>query len=198
MNPSRSSLRQRLRRLRAGAVHRFGHRFAAANSGMAATEFAMIAPVMILMYFGVTEIADGYDANTKATAVASTAADLIAQEKEVCDAEMTDAFTALNAIMFPFPPNSMKIRVSSLIDNGNGNVKVAWSDAQNMTPRPVNEAVSIPAGLVTDGGSVIMSEVIYTYNSPAPHFFPTPKAMNDTYYLHPRKVEQITRQASCS
>jgi Flp pilus assembly protein TadG len=149
------------------------------------------------MYFGVTEIADAYDANTKATAVASTAADLIAQEKIVCDAEMTDAFTALNAIMYPFTPNSMQIRITSLIDNGNGTVKVAWSDAQNMTPRTVNSAVTIPAGLVTTGGSVIMSEVTYTYNSPAPHFFPTALPMSDTYYLHPRKVEQIGRQASC-
>jgi Flp pilus assembly protein TadG len=35
-------------------------------------EFAMIAPVMIILYFGVVEIADGYDASTKASAVAST------------------------------------------------------------------------------------------------------------------------------
>ena len=193
MNPSKPSLRQRLGRLRGSAVHRF----AAASSGMAAIEFAMIAPVMILMYFGVTEIADAYDANTKATAVASTAADLIAQEKIVCDAEMTDVFTALNAIMYPFPPNNMKIRISSLIDNGNGTVKVAWSDGQNITPRTVNSAVTIPAGLVTTGGSVIMAEVTYTYNSPAPHFFPTPMPMSDIYYLHPRKVEQIDRRIAC-
>jgi Flp pilus assembly protein TadG len=193
MNPTRPSLRQRLARLRGRAVHRF----AAASSGMAAVEFAMIAPVMIIMYFGVTEIADATDANTKATAVASTAADLIAQEKIVCDAEMTDAFTALNAIMYPFPPNDMKIRISSLIDNGNGTVKVAWSDGQNYTPRIVNSAVTIPAGLVPTGESVIMSEVEYTYNSPAPHFFPAAVPMSDTYYLHPRKVDQIGRQSAC-
>jgi len=193
MSPSKTSLRQRLGRLRGGAVHRF----TAACGGMAAVEFALIAPVMITLYFGVTELSNAYDANTKSTAVASTAADLIAQEKVVCDAEMTDAFTALNAIMYPFPPNSMKVRISSLIDNGNGTVKVAWSDGQNYTPRTVNSAVTIPAGLVTDGGSVIMSEVEYTYNSPAPHFFPTAKTMSDTYYLHPRKVDQITRQVAC-
>ena len=165
---------------------------------MAATEFAMIAPVMLVMLFGIVEISNAYDANTKATAVASTAADLIAQEKVVCNAEMTDAFTALTAIMFPFPPNNMEITISSLIDNGNGTVKVAWSDAQNATPRTVNSIVTIPSGLVTSGGSVIMAEVKYTYNSPMPHFFPTPAPMNDTYYLHPRKVSQIGREASCS
>jgi hypothetical protein len=84
-----------------------------------------------------------------------------------------------------------------VIDNGNGTVKVAWSDAQIFTPRTVNSAVTIPAGLVTTGGSVIMAEVEYTYNSPAPHFFPNAVPMTDTYYLHPRKVEQIGRQVAC-
>src|SRR5262245_21192429 len=131
MNPSKRPLRQWLGRMRGSAIHRF----ATGSSGMAATEFAMIAPVMIIMYFGVTDIADAYDASTKATGVASTAADLIAQEKEVCDSEMTDVFSALNAIMYPFPPNNMEITISSLIDNGNGTVKVAWSDAQHAEPR---------------------------------------------------------------
>lgn len=193
MNPSKSALHQRLTRLRGSAVHRL----AAASEGIAAVEFAMVAPVMIVLYFGVTEIADAYNANTKATAVASTAADLIAQEKIVCDAEMDDAFLALNAIMYPYPLNSMKIRISSLIDNGNGTVKVAWSDAEHIAPRAVNSAVTIPDGLVTEGGSVIMSEVEYTYYSPAPYFFETAVPMKDTYYLHPRKVKQIARETAC-
>jgi Flp pilus assembly protein TadG len=184
--------------LRGGAVHRFGHRFAAASSGMAATEFAMIAPVMIVLWFGATEIANAYDANTKVTAVASTAADLIAQEKKVCDAEMTDTFAALEAIMYPFSSSSMEITISSLVDAGNRTVKVDWSDAQNATPRTENSFATIPEGLVVEDGSVIMAEVKFTYNSPAPHFFPTPTPMTDTYYLHPRKVAQIERETTCS
>jgi Flp pilus assembly protein TadG len=175
-----------------------GHRFAAATSGMAATEFAMIAPVMIVLWFGATEIANAYDANTKVTSVASTAADLVAQEKIVCDAEMDDVFAALNSLMFPFSSTGMEITISSLIDNGNGTVKVDWSDAQNATPRTENSSVTIPAGLVTTGGSVIMAEVKFTYHSPAPHFFPTPTPMTDTYYLHPRKTDQIGRETACS
>lgn len=165
---------------------------------MAATEFAMIAPVMIVLWFGATEITNAFDANTKVTTVASTAADLVAQEKAVCDSEMADAFEALEAIMYPFSGTGMKVTVSSLVDAGNGTVKVAWSDALNATERPVDQVVTIPTGLVTDGGSVIMAEVEFTYHSPAPHFFPTPRPMSDTYYLHPRKTDQITRETTCS
>jgi Flp pilus assembly protein TadG len=180
--------------LRGGAVHRF----AAASNGMAATEFAILTPVLIVMLVGVTELTDAYDANTRTTAVASTAADLMAQEKIVCDAERDDAFAALYAIMYPYPTTNMDIVISSLIDNGNDTVKVAWSDATpGATARTVNSAVTIPPGLVPAGESVIMAEVTYTYSSPMGFFFPEPFDMTDTYYLHPRKTDQIEREASC-
>jgi Flp pilus assembly protein TadG len=194
MNPSKRTFRQWRDRLRGSAIHNL----AATDSGMAAVEFAMIAPVMIVLYFGVTEISDAYDAHTKATAVASTAADLIAQEKVVCDSEMTDVFSALSAIMFPYSSSDMKITISSLIDNGNGTVKVAWSDSQNDTPRTVNSSVTIPEGLVATGGSVIFAEVNFTYRSPTPYFFSIATPMTDRYYLHPRKVDQVGREVACT
>jgi Flp pilus assembly protein TadG len=163
---------------------------------MVATEFALIAPVMITMFFAVTELSDGLEAGTKVTSVASTAADLIAQEKSVCNAEMTDVFAALNSIMFPYPTNNMGIRISSLIDGGNGIVRVAWSDAQNMAPRTVNSTVAVPAGLVTAGGSVIFAEVAYTYNSTTGQYIVGAQTVSDRFYLHPRRVAQIPRTAN--
>ena len=146
----------------------FLKRFAVARDGFAAYEFAMVAPALIAGYFGVTEYSDAYTASTKVTAVASTAADLAAQDTSLCDAEMNDIFSALNAIMFPFPTNNMQIKISSLIDGGNGTVKVAWSDARNTTARTVNSVVGIPSGLVISGSgsSVIFAEVTYNYSSP--------------------------------
>jgi Flp pilus assembly protein TadG len=170
--------------------------FGAACGGLAAAEFAIMAPVMISMYFGVTELSDGYTASTKVTTVASTAADLVAQESTVCNAEMNDVFAALNTIMFPYALNNMQIVVSSLIDGGNGTVKVAWSDAQNTSPRTVNSVVSVPAGLVAVGGSVILAEVSYSYSSPTGHLIYGSVPLGDKFYLHPRRVAQINRTVS--
>ena len=57
---------------RSGGAH--VKKFATARDGLAAVEFAIISPLLITMYFGVTEIADAFTASTKATTVASTAA----------------------------------------------------------------------------------------------------------------------------
>ena len=171
----------------------FFRRLYAAHEGIIATEFALIAPILITMYFGLTELSDGYTAKSKVTTLASTAADLVAQENTVCNAEMTDIFAALSAIMFPYPTNNMKITISSLIDNGLGGVKVAWSDALNTAPRAVNSVVVIPAGLVTAGGSVIFAEVSYNYSSPAGYMIYGSIPLTDKFYLHPRRTAQISR-----
>jgi len=177
-------------------LRRFIRRFCGDRRAFAAIEFAMMAPVMIAMYFGVTELTDGYTARTKVTAVASTAADLTAQETAVCNAEMDDIFSALGAIMFPYPTANMQIVISSLVDAGDGTVKVAWSDALHTTSRSTNSVVDVPAGLITAGGSIIMAEVSYDYSSPTGHLIYGTLTLQDKFYLHPRRAVQVTRTNS--
>ena len=173
-------------------------RFGRHQGGMAATEFALIAPVMLVLYFGVTEVADGLMASTKTSAIAATAADLAAQNDKLCNAEMNDIFSALDAIMFPYPTSNASVVISSLIDAGSNQIKVAWSDAHNGTPRTVGSIVTIPTGLVTSGsgGSVILAEVTYNYSSPAGQLIYGTFPMTAKFYLHPRRVSQVTRTAS--
>ncbi len=175
---------------------RFTRKFARAKGGLAATEFALIAPLMLTIYFGITELCDALTANMKATGVASTAADLFAQKKTITNSDKNDIFAAINSLMYPYPTNpAMKIVVSSLIDNGNGTVKVAWSDAQNTPARTVNSIVTIPTGLVTSGsgGSVIFAEITYNYSSPAGHLIYGALPMTDKFYEKPRQVAQVAR-----
>jgi len=180
MNPFRSIARP-LRRL------------TRARDGIAATEFALIAPILLSLYFGVTELTDGLICDTKVTRMASTAADLVAQDNQITNAEMADVMTALNSIMFPYPAASTQIRISSLIDAGNGQVKVAWSDAQNTTPRAVDSFVTVPQGLVSSGGSIIFAEIKHFYTSPAGELIYGTIELNDQFYVRPRRVLQVAR-----
>src|SRR5882672_5866985 len=104
MNPSRNLSGNRRLQTAIG----FYRRFWRACEAFAAAEFAMIAPIMITMYFGAAELTDGYAASAKVTSVASTAADLVAQENSICNAEMADTFSALDAIIFPYDTQKLK------------------------------------------------------------------------------------------
>src|SRR5262245_55924354 len=95
----------------------------AGTKATVAVEFALIAPVMIAIFFGVSELTNALQASSKVTSMASQAADLIAQDKAICNAEMTDVFSAVAAVMFPFPSSGMQVRISSIADNGNGTAK---------------------------------------------------------------------------
>jgi Flp pilus assembly protein TadG len=164
-----------------------------AKDGLAAIEFVFIAPIMITMIFGTIEASSALNCSANVTEVASTAADLIAQESQVDNADMSNVFSALNSLLYPFPTSSAKIVITSVIDNGSGGGKVAWSDAQNATARSVGSAVSVPAGLITSGGSVILAEITYTYTSPSTYFMNLPLTMSNTFYARPRRVAQISR-----
>ena len=174
----------------------FFKRFARARDGIAALEFAVISPILIALYFGVTELSDALTAGAKTTSVVATAADLVAQDTKVCNAEMTDIFSALDSIIFPYPTGTLHVVVSSLIDAGNGTVKVAWSDAHNGSPRTVNSIVPIPSGLVTTGGSVIFAEVTYYYSSPTGKLIYGSIPLQDKFYMRPRRVAQVARTST--
>jgi Flp pilus assembly protein TadG len=177
---------------------KFAIRFARAHKGVAAVEFALIAPVMCTLYFGMVEASDAETANSKMTSVASTAADLVSQDSNITNADMTNIMNCLTTLMSPYSTTNLTVVISSLVDSGNGHVTVAWSDAHGTTARSVGSTVTIPTGLVTSGsgGSVIMSEVHYNYSSPAGEAIYGSISMSDVFYSHPRQGATVTRSTS--
>ena len=167
------------------------------DSGTIAVEFAFVAPVMIAMFFGVTELAQALGARGDVNNLASTGADLVAQESSVTTADMTNVFGALTDMLYPYSTALAQITISSVVDNGTATSgKIAWSCTQGGTARTVGSTFSFPTtarGVITSGsgGSVIMAEVSYTYASSTTVALNTPITMSNTFYSKPRRVSQI-------
>jgi Flp pilus assembly protein TadG len=168
-------------------------RIRAAQGGMAAAEFALILPALLAMLFGAIEVTNVLIVRADVSNITSSAADLIAQESTVGDADMTNVFNSLSALIYPYSTAGAKIVITSVIDDGHGGGKVAWSDASSGTARTVGTAVTVPTGLITTGGSVVMSEVTYSYTTPSAYLVKLPVTMSNTFYSHPRRVAQIAR-----
>ncbi len=168
--------------------------FAAARDGLAAVEFALIAPVMIAMFYGAVELSSAVDCNSRVAHVASTTSDLVAQSTTVSTTDIDNIFQAANAILYPYSSTGAQIVVSSLVDDGHGGATVAWSDAQNTSPLTVGSTVSVPSGLIVSGsgGSVILSTITYVYNPPVTHFLGGAVTLTSSFYSRPRRSLTVT------
>ncbi len=174
-------------------------KFYKARDGLAAIEFAFIAPVMITLFFGTVELSNALSARQDVTSIASTAADLVAQQSTITNADMSNVLDAMGAILYPYPTDVATIVISSVVDTGATYPKVAWSDAQNGTARQVDSSVTtLPSGLIVSGSgqSIIMVEVTYTYASASTQLLKLPITMTSVFYAKPRKSLTVTRTAS--
>lgn len=160
--------------------------------GVSAVEFAMLAPVMVAFYFGLSEFCQGFMAQKRVGHVASVVADLISQDDIVTTAEMNDIFSVGSTILKPFSSATLTQRVSSVTVNAQGVARVDWSRGSGMTARTANSTVTLPAGLIANGESVIMSEVAYDYDSPVDYMMPSVTRFTQTHYLRPRRVDRVT------
>jgi Flp pilus assembly protein TadG len=163
------------------------------DRGSAAVEFAFVAPLMILLYYGLSETTIGMICDRRASHVASTVGDLVAQDTQVTSSEMTDVFNVGKAIIAPFPTTTLSMRITSIKADSSGNPQVVWSKVSGTGFSVRTGAVSgVPTGLLASGETAILSEVSYSYTSPLAKTLPTPITFTQKYYLKPRKVTEVT------
>jgi len=166
-------------------------RFALDGSGASAVEFAIIAPVLILIYFGLAEFCQAYMAQRRMGHSTSQVADIVAQYQTV-DADLIDDTFALGGLVLaPFPESPLSLRVTSITRGVDGVARVTWSRGNGSFAKR-SGAVTVPDGLIANGESIIMSEGTYTYVSPLGQILPGTKTFNHTYWLRPRLVNTIT------
>jgi Flp pilus assembly protein TadG len=168
-------------------------RFLKSKKGVAATEFAIIMPALLLGFLGANEVSSAVRASQKVSQTASTVADLVAQSSTISNTDIANIFSAANAITFPYAPTGEKIVVTSLVDIGGGKGKVAWSDAQNGSPRAVGSTMTVPTGTMVTNGSVILAEVSYEYTPTTSYVMNGTFTMSSQFYSRPRRVLAITR-----
>ena len=162
--------------------------------GVSAIEFALIAPLMLVIYFGLVEFCQGYMASRRASHTASIVADLVAQSDATTTQDLTSIFAIGDMIMRPFPAAPLSIRVSSVTIDANGVARIDWSQSNNkaLTARVKNSVVSdLPSGLIDKGESLILGETQFKYTSPFAQMIKTPINFDRSYYLRPRTVDKV-------
>jgi Flp pilus assembly protein TadG len=185
-------------------------KFPDAADGIAATEFAIMAPFMLVLLLGGAELGDGMAINVKVTATAHTVADMVTQNTSLSTASMQNILTGATSIIAPYPVNNNQfmVTVSEVSSDANGNLTLQWSQSYNgsvfgagrtsLGANGLYGALTEPASLngtvgnssdvnsQNDQVSYIVSEVSYAYTPNLGYQFSGTINLGDSYWLFPR------------
>jgi Flp pilus assembly protein TadG len=169
-------------------------RFSTNTRGVAAIEFAMLMPVMVMVCFGTIQASTGYSVDRKVSITVRSLSDLISQNATITDTQVANAFATGKAMMSPYNDSALKSKISQVyIEPVTLLAKVKWSKAigTGAVAHTCNEVVSIPTALQVSGTYLIMSEVSYDFQPVVGHdiklkVVPT-FTMTDKMYTRPRQ-----------
>ncbi|MBR0956856.1 TadE/TadG family type IV pilus assembly protein [Bradyrhizobium japonicum] len=164
---------------------------------VAATEFAIVAPFMLVLYIGGVELGTALSMNVKVSATAHSVADMITQNTAVTSTQMDGILAAATAIMAPYPIKNgssslMTITVSEVSTDSNGKATVQWSKSTSSSgARTVGQQMTLSSFTASGGTSnanisLILSEVSYDYTPNLGFTIAGTVKLTDSYYLFPR------------
>ncbi|HWZ39299.1 MAG TPA: TadE/TadG family type IV pilus assembly protein [Bradyrhizobium sp.] len=179
--------------------------------GIAATEFAMIAPFMLVAFFGTVEFCSAVAIDRKVTLIARTLSDLTSQQTPpsitvnwatIADSDLQNIFTASISIMASYDATPTQASITEVYVDKNGKATVQWSKSAviaagatqatltaSTTPlTPGNDVSNIVASeILVPQTYVIFSQVSYKYVPTIGYVLKTGVNMKDNSYTRPRQ-----------
>jgi len=146
--------------------------FAGAERGAAAVEFALVLPIMLMLYVGSVEASALISMDRKLQSVTGALGDLVARaDKKIKAEDLEDYFKAASGIMTPYPIDTLEQVVTQVEIDDDGTASVAWSkqyldgDVSDSTVYEEGDSFTLPDAMmeVVGEGFVIVAEGRYSH-----------------------------------
>jgi Flp pilus assembly protein TadG len=172
--------------------------FSKDRSGIAATEFAVIVPIMLVMFFGTVEFSTAMAVDRNVSLMARALANLTSQSAFVTDIDLANFYSASNLIMAPYVPTAgypaTNQTITELyIDPTTGNARVQWS--RGTSPHTLSSIIPIPSSLIARDPTtnailsnqyVLLSEVNVLYTPAVGYVMKSSVTLSEVAYAIPR------------
>lgn len=136
------------------------------REGVGAVEFAIVAPVLIVLYIGSLEVSVALSANKKIARASSTVADLVTQH----DGDVNKAFLATmvdvsESVISPFKTTGLSVKITGINLDSTGKATVVWSWKNGGgVPYAKNSEIAVPSQLQIPSTFLVRSEVQMDYD----------------------------------
>lgn len=136
-------------------------RFLSDRQGIGGVEFALLAPMLIVIYLCAFELMMGFTVAKKATAASSTIADLVSRaDKSVTKTDLAGMVDVADAIFVPYSVNNLSLKITGVKVDANKQATVAWSWSNTGTaPYGVGAAVKVPDDMLIASTFLVHSEL---------------------------------------
>lgn len=164
------------------------------QSGLAAMEFTLMAPILLTLFFGSVEITRFILINQKVEKLANTVADIVAQTSEPTTTELDTIMLAAEQVIDPFAfgSNGLVI-VSSVTPDSTNSPTVNWQHYGGGSLSATSQvgttggSAAMPAGFtLISSENVIIAEVYYTFTPIFSGIILNNTQMYRTAYYKPR------------
>ena len=176
-------------------------RFGPVEQGVAAVEFALILPIMLILYIGSVEASALISMDRRVQSVAGALGDLVARSNEtLLAADLQDYFRAAGGIMTPYPYDDLKQVVTQVNVDKEGKVTIGWckqyvdGDYGTCTDYPTTYSLPDSMIAIAKEQSVIVATASYSHLPLYGFVIDKPVQLNRENYFMPRFGGPITVQ----
>jgi len=163
------------------------------EDGVAAIEFAIIAPLMITMYFGLAEIASAISVDRKISHGANVAADLVTQNAAMASEDLEEALVAAVRVMDVNNVGDVTIDIRSFVLDEDGNPQSEGVVQFNSGAATLEafDATELHTRILNENSGIVVTRVAYTYSPLKLRFFNTDVNLKETFMLKPRRSNSV-------
>lgn len=177
--------------------------FVADGRAIAATEFAVIVPLMLVMFFGTVEFSSAVAIDRKVTMIARALSDLTSQSTSLANADMQDTFTASISMIMPYDPTLVNGTLVQIYIDSSSVAKIQWSKSATIASGATQATLTAPPSSLAPGTTVttmipstllipstylIFSQASYQYTPSVGYVLKSAITLSDVSYTRPRQV----------
>lgn len=177
---------------------RLFRKFRGDESGIAAIEFAIIAPIMIIMYFGLAEMASAISVDRRISNGTNVAGDMATQQPILAGTDIEEVVAASLRVMQVPNIKDVSMDMESFILPGSG--QPPESRGRIRVNNSVGNFSSFDASgldtqLLNETSGIVVARVRYKYTPIELRYFNSTITLEETFYLKPRRSTVVEFEA---
>lgn len=164
------------------------------ENGLAAIEFAILAPLLISMYFGLAEIASAVAVDRAVSHATNVIGDLASQTSNLDKDDLEDVLSATIRVMNIDNASGATIQIDSWARDSDGKNTLVGSAVMNSgsAPLPSFDPAGVDGAMMTENSGILVARIAYNYSPLKFMYMKQDFTMSDTFILKPRRSSEVT------